>query len=169
MKPNILLITVDDMNWDAVGAFGCPVEGITPNIDRIAEEGIKFNHGHVTIAVCEPSRSVMMTGRYPHNSKGEGFFRLREKGVPIMPELLRKAGYAVGIMGKVGHSTPYEEFKWDMSPDMGDLGKGRNPKVYRSYADDFIAKAKDNNKPFFLMANSHDPHWQFYGYDPAGF
>ena len=52
--PNILLITVDDMNWDAVGAFGCPVPGTTPNIDRLASEGICFDQGHVTIAGDPP-------------------------------------------------------------------------------------------------------------------
>ena len=70
---NVLLITADDMNWDAVGAFGCPTDGTTPNIDRLAAGGLRFNHGHVTIAVCQPSRSALMTGRYPHRSGGEGF------------------------------------------------------------------------------------------------
>ena len=60
-----MLITADDMNWDAVGAFGCPTPGTTPNIDRLAAGGLRFNHGHVTIAVCQPSRSALMTGRYP--------------------------------------------------------------------------------------------------------
>ncbi len=56
-----MLITADDMNWDAVGAFGCPTAGTTPNIDRLAAEGLRFQHGHVTIAVCQPSRSALMT------------------------------------------------------------------------------------------------------------
>jgi len=61
-------MTADDMNWDAVGAYGCPVAGTTPNIDRLAAEGIRFNCAHVTIAVCHPSRSALMTGLYPHRN-----------------------------------------------------------------------------------------------------
>ncbi len=91
---NILLITADDMNWDAVGAFGCLTEGTTPNLDRLADESMRFNHAHVTIAVCQPSRSALMTGRYPHRNGGEGFYHLRFEGVPILPNLLRQAGYA---------------------------------------------------------------------------
>jgi N-sulfoglucosamine sulfohydrolase len=164
-RPNILLITADDMNWDAVGVFGCVVAGTTPNLDRLAAEGMRFQHAHVTIAVCQPSRSAMMTGRYPHRSGGEGFYHLREPGVPILPELLRAAGYAVGILGKVSHSTPYAGFQWDMTYDMNDLGHGRNPALYRDYAAEFIAGAKTARRPFFLMANSHDPHRPFYGND----
>jgi N-sulfoglucosamine sulfohydrolase len=126
---------------------------------------MRFQHAHVTIAVCQPSRSAMMTGRYPHRSGGEGFYHLREPGVPILPELLRTAGYGVGILGKVGHSTPYAEFQWDMTYDMNDLGHGRNPALYRDHAAEFIAGAKTARRPFFLMANSHDPHRPFYGND----
>ena len=61
-----MLITADDMNWDAVGAFGCPIAGTTPNIDRLAAEGLRFQHGHVTIAVCQPSRSALMTDLFTH-------------------------------------------------------------------------------------------------------
>ncbi len=141
-QPNILLITADDMNWDAVGAYGCPVRETTPNIDRLASEGICFNHAHVTIAVCQPSRSALMTGRYPHRNGGEGFFHLRTTGIPILPDLLRREGYQVGILGKVGHSTPYAEFKWDMTHDMDELGHGRNPSVYGQYASGFLTQAQ---------------------------
>ncbi|MBT3292515.1 MAG: sulfatase-like hydrolase/transferase, partial [Victivallales bacterium] len=87
-RPNILLITADDMNWDAVGAFGCPVPETTPNLDQLAADGLRFHHAHVTIAVCQPSRSALMTGRYPHRSGGEGFYNLRHPGIPILPDLL---------------------------------------------------------------------------------
>ena len=162
---NVLLITADDMNWDAVGAFGCPTKGTTPNIDRLAESGLRFNHGHVTIAVCQPSRSALMTGRYPHRSGGEGFYHLRFDRVPILPNILRQAGYAVGILGKKGHSTPYADFEWDMAFDQAELGMGRNPEVYYGHARDFVTAAVAAKRPFFLMANSHDPHRPFYGND----
>ena len=91
MRTNFMLITADDMNWDAVGAFGCPTAGTTPNIDRLAAGGLRFNHGHVTIAVCQPSRSALMTGRYPHLSGGEDFYRLRHEGIPILPDMMKEA------------------------------------------------------------------------------
>ncbi|MYC70435.1 MAG: sulfatase [Gemmatimonadetes bacterium] len=164
-RPNFVLITADDMNWDAVGAFGCQTAGTTPNIDRLAAEGLRFRYGHVTIAVCQPSRSALMTGRYPHLSGGEGFYRLRYEGVPILPTILRDVGYDVGILGKVPHSTPYQAFQWDMGRDQSRLGQGRNPEVYYQYAKNFVQDAVDGGRPFFLMANSHDPHRPFYGND----
>ncbi|MFC4994203.1 sulfatase [Rubritalea tangerina] len=163
--PNILLITADDLNCDSVGVYGCGIDGITPHIDSIARQGAKFEHGHVTIAVCQPSRSVWMTGRYPINSGGEGFHKLKKKDVPILPQLLRDAGYSVGILGKFGHSTPHKEFSWDMQFDMKDLGMGRSPESFSLRAKKFISEAKEAKKPFFLMANSHDPHRAFYGND----
>ena len=59
-KLNILLLTVDDMNWDSIGVFGCPVDDITPNIDRLASEGVRFENAHVTVAICQPTRAVWM-------------------------------------------------------------------------------------------------------------
>ena len=64
-RPNILLITADDMNFNSAGVYGCGIESITPNMDRLASEGVQFIHSHVTIAVCQPSRSVWMTGTRP--------------------------------------------------------------------------------------------------------
>lgn len=166
-KPNILLITADDLNCSSVGVYGGLVKDTTPHIDKLAKAGVRFDYGHVTIAVCQPSRSVWMTGRYPHKSGGEGFFRLKKAGVEILPDILRKqGGYHVGILGKLGHSTPYKEFKWDMQLDMPDLGMGRSPKIYSEKAKEFMQKALAAKKPFFLMANSHDPHRPFHGNDP---
>ncbi|WP_269523079.1 sulfatase family protein [Coraliomargarita parva] len=163
--PNILLITADDMNWDAVGAYGCPVPGTTPNIDRLAAEGMRFDYSHVTIAVCQPSRSALLTGRYPHCSGGEGFHNLRLPDVPILPQLLKDNGYHVGILGKVGHSTPYAEFQWDLQKDFEELGYGRNPQLYARDMEDFLSHKGEPQQPFFLMLNSHDPHRPFYGND----
>ena len=160
--PNILLITADDMNWDAPGCFGGRTPDITPNIDRLAADGMRFQHAHITIAVCQPSRSVLMTGRYPHRNGAEGFQPINIS-VPTLQEQLHKAGYLQGILGKVKHLAPAEKFKWDMVEDYQDLGCGRNPELYYKYARDFFRQAALQKKPFFLMANSHDPHRPFHG------
>lgn len=65
-RPNILLITTDDQTWDSVGVYGCPVEDTTPNIDKLAKEGIQFEYGFVNIAICGPSRQVILSGSHSH-------------------------------------------------------------------------------------------------------
>jgi N-sulfoglucosamine sulfohydrolase len=163
---NILLITADDLNCDSVGVYGCKTPDITPNIDRLAARGMRFEYAHVTIAVCQPCRGVLATGRYPHRSGIEGFQRLPAgRDIPLVTEKLRAGGYLNGILGKVGHSSPKPAFKWDMNYDMGQLGKGRDPKIYARYAKQFFLRAKKEGKPFYLMANSHDPHRPFSGSD----
>ena len=83
-KPNILFITVDDMNCDSVGVFGAEMPGTTPRLDRLAAEGVRFEHAHVQVANCVPSRNVMQTGRYPHTSGVEGFYKVHPP-FPILP------------------------------------------------------------------------------------
>ncbi|MFH1716767.1 MAG: sulfatase [Planctomycetota bacterium] len=161
-RPNILLITADDMNWNAPGCFGGRTPEITPNIDRLASEGMRFEHAHVTIAVCQPSRSVLMTGRYPHRNGAEGFQPINTS-VPTLQEQLHEAGYLNGILGKVTHLAPREKFKWDMVQDFKELGNGRNPGLYHDYALGFFERSAKEGRPFFLMANSHDPHRPFHG------
>lgn len=159
---NVLLITVDDMNWDSVGAFGSPVEGTTPNIDQLAAEGMRFFNAHVTVANCTPSRMALATGRYPHLSGGEGFHDLTVRGVPFLARILRNQGYDVGVLGKVDGSTPYAAFQWDLAPDVN-LKQPRNPELYYQHAQDFMQEAADAGRPFFLMANLDDPHRPFHG------
>ncbi|MHC4558273.1 MAG: sulfatase-like hydrolase/transferase, partial [Planctomycetota bacterium] len=161
-RPNILLITADDMNWDAPGCFGGRTPDITPNIDRLAHEGMRFEYAHITIAVCQPSRSVIMTGRYPHRNGAEGFEPI-DINVPTLQEQLHQTGYLNGILGKVTHLAPREKFKWDMVSDFKELGCGRNPELYYQYARRFFQEAASQDRPFFLMANSHDPHRPFHG------
>src|SRR4249919_3741513 len=69
-RPNIVLIIADDLGWDDSGAFGNP-RVRTPNIDRLAREGMRFTRAFVTISSCSPSRASLITGRYPHNTDAE--------------------------------------------------------------------------------------------------
>jgi len=159
-RPNVLLITVDDMDYGSLGATGSKVPNITPNIDRLASEGVLFEHAHVTAAVCQPCRQVLMTGRYPHRNGARGFEPIRTD-VPTLQEHLRPAGYVNGILGKVPHLAPQRKFCWDTVVRARELGTGRDPELYYKHAKEFFEKAKQAGKPFFLMANSHDPHRPF--------
>ncbi|MDI6827945.1 MAG: sulfatase, partial [Armatimonadota bacterium] len=157
---NVLLITADDMNFDSLGVAGCKVPDITPNLDSLASQGIRFTQAHVTSAICQPSRSALMTGRYPHRNGALGFQPINEN-VPTLQESLRKAGYFIGIMAKVEHLMPKWKFCWDVEVNAGELGGGRNPKAYYEKSKAFFEQAKAAGKPFFLMANSTDPHRPF--------
>ena len=160
--PNFLLITVDDMSSDSVGIFGNPIPNITPNIDRLAAEGLRLQHGHVTVAICQPCRAVWMTGRYPHNSGALGFDQIRPD-VPTLPEALKKAGYRTGLMAKHGHVVPSRASSFDEIVAARQLKNGRSPELFGKRAAQFFAAAKKEGKPFFLMANSQDPHRPFIG------
>ena len=98
-RPNVLLIVADDMNWDTPGCFGGAAPDITPNIDKLASEGMRFWHAYVNVSICTPSRSVMLTGLYPHNNGAEGFQRIHP-GTPTLPSILNEAGYICGTVGK---------------------------------------------------------------------
>lgn len=167
---NVLLITADDMNYDALGFTGCKLPEISPNLDKLASQSMRFVNAHVTAAVCQPSRSVLMTGRYPCRNGAMGFEPIRED-VPTLGEQLRAAGYLNGIFGKNAHLAPAEKFCWDVNIHQDDLGAGRDPDRYYTNAKAFFAQARQAGKPFFLMANSHDPHRPFAGSEgdgPAG-
>ena len=158
---NVLLFTVDDMNWDTPGCYGGP-PNVTPTVDAFAAEGMRFANGHVTIAVCQPSRSVMMTGRYPHRSGALGFMPI-DDDVPVLTDVLHDAGYRCGIIGKLTHIAPVERMGWHHAIDMEELHQGRDPQRYAEETRRFLADAAEAGQPFFLMANAHDPHRPFSG------
>jgi N-sulfoglucosamine sulfohydrolase len=171
-RVNVLFITADDMNFDTPGFAGGRVPGITPNLDRLAAESMYFVNAHVTVGVCQPSRECLMTGRYPQHNGATGFYPVRPY-VPTLAEVLKAAGYRLGILGKVTHLKPDAKFPWDYQHDQGDLGAGRDPALYYRYTKEFLAQMAASGRPFFLMANSHDPHRPWAGSDaekkrPAG-
>src|SRR6188768_4467153 len=82
-KPNVLIITTDDMSCDSVGVYGCKLKDTTPNMDRLATQCLRFNHAFVQVGNCMPSRNVMFSGRYPHNNRVEGFYMVKNPGYPV--------------------------------------------------------------------------------------
>lgn len=171
-RPNILLITVDDMSCDSIGAFGCKLPGTTPNIDRLAAQSLKFEHAHVQVGNCMPSRNVMLSGRYPHTNGVEGFYQVRNIDYPVLADLMKNAGYYTGIRHKVSHSTPYSPYpSWDMVLDAPPGGRQENAKDVESYRRSTelgIAAAQKAGKPFCLNINVADPHKPFYTEGPRG-
>lgn len=165
-RPNILLLMADDLNYNSIGCFGCPVDDITPNLDRLAENGVCFDNAHVTIAVCQPSRECLLTGLYPHKNGAPGFMPIADE-IPTLTETLHDNGYYNGIIGKLKHAVPMEKFAWDYASRMmeAESNYGRSPELYRSRSKEFFQNAKEAGKPFFLMANTHDPHRPFAGSD----
>ena len=161
-RPNLLMVLADDMNFDTPGCFGGRVAGLTPNIDALAREGMRFRNAHVSVAVCMPSRTAMLTGLMPVNNGTLSVEPIRDGIVPL-PALLHAAGYRTGILGKNDHLQPEARFAWDLSVRPQDLGEGRAPDLYGARVRDFLAQAKAGGQPFFLMANSHDPHRPFAG------
>lgn len=162
-RTNVLLITVDDMNYNSPGITGCMVDDITPNIDKLASEGTRFAYAHVTAAICQPSRQSLMTGRYPHNNGAPGFHPIRND-VPTLQEQLNQAGYRNGIINKVQHLAPQDKYCWDAVYENGEGSSyGRDPEKYYTYTKEFIEESLGEGKPFFLMANVVDPHRPFAG------
>jgi len=107
---NLLVITVDDLSADSIGAFGCKLPGTSPNVDQLAKEGLRFQRAHVQVGNCMPSRNVLWSGRYPHNNRVEGFYQVPNPGYPVLVDLMKQAGYFTAIRGKVNHSTPYSPY-----------------------------------------------------------
>lgn len=163
-RPNILLFTADDLHAESLGVYGGRPTDLTPNLDAFAAESMLFNKAHVNVAICAPCRAVIATGRYSHRSGAMGFMPANED-VPDIVTTLKTAGYHTGILGKVGHSTPKKSMKWDYQFDQKDLGNGRNPDLYFQRSLAFLKDCKTQNKPFYFMVNSHDPHRPYC--DPA--
>ncbi|QDU54555.1 sulfatase family protein [Aeoliella mucimassa] len=167
---NLLLITVDDMNCDSIGSYGCQVPDVTPNIDRLATEGLSYDRAFVNIAICQPTRAVWMTGRYPHRNGALGFNTIRPD-VPTLPESLRESVFYNALIGKHNHVVPSRADAFDLIRKQSQLNFGRGKQQYIEAVDEAIAAARQAEKPWFIMVNLHDPHRPFAGsnqekYDP---
>ena len=103
-KPNIIIIYADDLGYGDVGCYGA-TQVKTPNIDRLATEGLLFTDGHAPAATCTPSRFAMLTGQYAWRQKGTGIARgdaalIIDPETMTMPDLMKKSGYQTGVVGK---------------------------------------------------------------------
>lgn len=169
VRPNILIIVADDMNYDSPGFMGGVAPDVTPNLDHLASEGFVFKNAFSTVSVCQPSRQSMLSGLIPHNYGSAGFFPMSE-GTPTLPSLLGDAGYLTGIIHKMHHMLPKESFNWAYeNEELGltdpDGVVGRDPEAIAGALHQFIEIADENNQPFFMVVNSADPHRPFHG-DP---
>ena len=105
MKPNILLLMTDQQRWDAMGCSGDWVR--TPNLDRIANEGIRFNNCVTTSPVCIPTRLSLATGLYPHNTGvWNNMNHTMSADTPTWMQAVRDAGYRTSLFGKT-HLHPH--------------------------------------------------------------
>ncbi|WDE96678.1 sulfatase [Lentisphaera profundi] len=161
-QPNILFITVDDMNWDSVGVYGSKLPEITPNIDSIANEGMLFERAYVQASNCSPSRVVFQSGRYPSSSGMRGFYMVNAN-YPMLPEVLKNNGYFTAVINKprdTSFSGDYEKY-WDQSIILKGAEK-RGAQVYAQGMKDFFSLLDEKNKAFYCLVNIADPHKPFY-------
>lgn len=160
-KPlNIVLITADDMNWDSLGCTGSSVPDITPNLDRLASQGLLMRQAHANITVCQPVRACMHTGLYTINSGCRGFEPIRDD-VRTINEVMHESGYLISMLAKTPHYKPLEKWCLDYKVHATQLDVGRNPKKFREHTRTFLAMAKEQGKPFFHHVNCQDPHRPF--------
>ncbi len=154
-RPNVLLITTDDMG-PHLGCYG-DRHARTPNLDALAEEGARFERAYVTQASCSPSRSSIFTGLYPHQNGQIGLshrgYSMHE-GIATLPALLAGAGYRTGVIGKI-HVAPASATPFDWNGRLTVHETREVPKVAEAAAS-FIRESADG--PFFLMVNYMDPH-----------
>lgn len=157
-RMNLLIITADDMNADSGGWNGNKL-GATPNLDEFARSAHQFVNSHVTVPICQPCRSALMTGRVPHRNGALGFNPIR-RDVPTLVEVLREQGYYTAAIAKAVHMAPAEKFPWHA---IGEQALGKQPTKFAEKFRETVAVAAKEKKPFFINANICDPHRPFIG------
>lgn len=146
-RPNILFCIADDWGWPHAGAYGDAVVK-TPTFDRIAEEGVLFNHVYVPSPSCTPCRGGILTGQAIHRlEEGGNLWSILPGKFKVYPDVLEQAGYQVGFSGK----------GWGPGSLKG-TGRTRNPAGprYKNFRE-FLEKLPDG-KPFCFWFGSFDPH-----------
>jgi len=143
--PNMLIIVADDLTWSDLGATGSP-DAKTPNIDRLAREGMQLQGMFSPAPMCSPARHALYTGLYPVRSGGYPNHSQVQKGTHSLFTYLRDAGYRVGLLGKV-HVHPKSSYPFErIGKDADDL------RAFERFV------SKEPTRPWLVVFASHDPH-----------
>ncbi|MGH3588843.1 MAG: sulfatase family protein, partial [Pseudonocardia sp.] len=173
-RPNVLLIVADDHAANAVGCYGGPHQ-VTPQIDRIAREGVRFDACSCTNSLCSPSRATILTGTYNHVNGVTTLSTEFDARQPVFPGLLREAGYRTAVIGKwhLGHGGVHDPRgfdHWEVLPDQGAyhdpefLTMDGGSHVRRGYATDLITDLsldwldENGDEPWCLLVQHKAPH-----------
>ncbi len=148
-RPNIVVIIADDVSYNDFGCYGNDAAK-TPNIDKLAANGIKFTNVFLTTSSCSPSRCSIMSGRYPHNTGAPELHMPLPMHVPTIGGQLKKAGYYTASSGKwhLGNAAK-NDFNLVIDEKIGSGGEERWIEALQS---------APYEKPFFMWLASHDAH-----------
>ena len=173
-RPNILFIMSDDHAAHAMSCYGSRIN-TTPQIDRIAQGGMRFDHCYCTNSICGPSRAAILTGTYNHVNGVTTLTTTLDNRQLTYPKLLQQAGYQTAVVGKwhLGHGPANDPTGFDYwnvlpgqgsytDPEMIELG---TTKQYPGYVTDIITdlslawlRDRDPARPFCLMVHHKAPH-----------
>ena len=157
-QPNIVLIYADDLGYGDVSCNGAKA-GLTPNVDRLAKEGLNFTDAHTTSATCTPSRYALLTGEYPWRKQGTGVLPgdarlIIEPGKTTLASVLKGAGYRTGVVGKWHLGLGGESLDWNGEIKPGPLELG--------FDESFIMAATGDRVPCVYVKDH-----RVVGLDPA--
>lgn len=165
-RPNLLFILTDQHRRDGVGCYGKP--GVkTPNLDRLASGGIRFDRAYTAQPVCSPNRASILSGLYPQNHGVRENTWDMDSSIRILPDLMRETGYRTGYFGKWHLGDPARD-AWEVMPAYPKDGRGNGhyyevdgKPVYQTEVLAFDAidfMGADPDKPFCCFASFYPPH-----------
>ena len=173
-RPNIVFIFTDDHAPHAIGAYDGWLKSVnpTPNIDKLATEGMLFVNSFCTNSICGPSRAVIQTGKHSHKNGFMNNGNTFDWNQQTFPKLLQKAGYQTAIYGKShlkGHPQGYDSwavlpgqglyYNPDMITENGQVTiEGYCTDIVTDMAVEFLKEKRDEKKPFMLMVQHKAPH-----------
>ena len=146
-KPNLLFIIADDCTFRDIGCYGGQAK--TPNIDRLAIQGMQFSHCFQAAPMCSPTRHNLYTGLYPVKSGAYPNHTFVDQGTKSIAHYLKEIGYRVALSGKT-HIKPREAFPFEYS------SKANNPDLDSVSA--LFEECAESKTPFCLFACSNEPH-----------
>jgi len=169
-QTNILYIMADDHGYQALSAYGYGLNN-TPNIDRLANEGMRFDNAFCTNSICAPSRAVVLTGKFSHMNGHLDNSTTFDGSQVTVPKILKEAGYQTAMIGKWHlRSDPTGFDYWKIligqgsyyNPDLKDstgthTNIGYTTKIITDKAIEFLDN-RSTDKPFYLMVHHKAPH-----------